>query len=100
MLNPFLYLIYYPTLLYKWIEFQIFKCIVPVCEWGGQYYFRKSRITINGPSPGDIQVHNKAMWPLVASAPSLGLGESYMAGYWDCDQIDELFYKIFKSGLH
>jgi cyclopropane-fatty-acyl-phospholipid synthase len=30
---------------------------------------------------------------------SLGFGESYMAGYWDCDAIDELTERLFRSEL-
>lgn len=30
---------------------------------------------------------------------SLGLGESYMEGWWDCERLDIFFYKILKAKL-
>ena len=41
-------------------------------------------ITINGTQPWDIQVHNEKLYQRVIAEGSLGLGESYMEGWWDC----------------
>ena len=56
-------------------------------------------VKINGSNPWDIQLNNHAFYKRVLSQGSLGLGESYMDGWWDCDDIDELFYKILKADL-
>lgn len=56
-------------------------------------------IEINGSAPWDIQVHDDRFFHRVAKSPSLGFGESYMDGWWDCDRIDECFTKIFESGI-
>jgi cyclopropane-fatty-acyl-phospholipid synthase len=50
---------------------------------------------INGDRPWDIRIHNERFYRRVITQGSLGLGESYMEGWWDCDQLDDLFYRLF-----
>jgi len=56
-------------------------------------------IRINGNNPYDIQIHNQRFYKRVLTQGSLGLGESYMDGWWECEKLDELFYKILYSGI-
>ncbi len=56
-------------------------------------------ITIDGGNPWDIKVHNDDLYRHVLAWGSLGLGESYMAGWWDCDKLDEFFYRILRADL-
>jgi len=56
-------------------------------------------IEINGSHPWDIRVHNDKLYRRVLSQGSLGLGESYMDGWWDCDALDEFIDKILKADL-
>ncbi len=56
-------------------------------------------IEINGKHPWDIQVHNEKLYSSVLSRGSLGLGESYMDGWWDVEQLDEFFNKVLRSRL-
>ncbi|WP_249023253.1 MULTISPECIES: cyclopropane fatty acyl phospholipid synthase [Kluyvera] len=56
-------------------------------------------IKINGSRPWDIQVHHADFFKRVFQQGSLGFGESYMDGWWDCDRLDVLFYKILKGKL-
>ncbi|MBI5621437.1 cyclopropane fatty acyl phospholipid synthase [Candidatus Falkowbacteria bacterium] len=51
-------------------------------------------VTLNGSQPWDPQVHNDQFYRRVLAQGSLGLGESYMDGWWDCAQLDEFFHKI------
>jgi cyclopropane-fatty-acyl-phospholipid synthase len=53
-------------------------------------------ITINGPELYDPQVINESFYDRVVSKGSLGLGESYMDGWWHCAQLDEFFYRILR----
>ena len=46
-------------------------------------------IQINGDRPWDIQVHNTNLYQRVISQGSLGLGEAYVEGWWDCSQLME-----------
>jgi cyclopropane-fatty-acyl-phospholipid synthase len=62
--------------------------------------FKMADIEIGGNSrPWDIQVHNEKFYPRVISNRSLGLGESYMDGWWDCNQVDEFVNKILTAKL-
>ncbi len=58
-----------------------------------------SDIIINGTRSWDIRVHNDTFFERVISGGSLGLGESYMDGWWDVEHLDEFFSKILRSGL-
>lgn len=63
-------------------------------------YFSKAGITYNGLQPWDMQVHDKRMARRVALKGSLGLGESYAEGMWDCERLDEMFCRYLSSHLH
>ncbi|MDH3650954.1 MAG: cyclopropane fatty acyl phospholipid synthase, partial [Saprospiraceae bacterium] len=52
-----------------------------------------------GPLPWDIQVYNDRFYRRLITQGSLGLGESYMDGWWDAEKLDEFFYKILKARL-
>jgi cyclopropane-fatty-acyl-phospholipid synthase len=56
-------------------------------------------ITINGSNPWDPQVHNDAIWPRILRHGSLGLGEAYVDGWWDCEQIDEFISRLIDAQL-
>ncbi len=56
-------------------------------------------IKINGPNPYDIQVHDERLYDRVLSETALGLGESYMDGWWDCEALDEFFTRLLRARL-
>lgn len=56
-------------------------------------------ISINGKRPWDIRVYNEDFYSRLLSTGSLGLGESYMEGWWDCDAIDQLIHKILQTDI-
>jgi len=56
-------------------------------------------IRINGNNRWDIQVHDNRFYKRAVGEAELGLGESYMDGWWDCDEIDTLICKLLRSGL-
>ncbi|MGD9118725.1 MAG: cyclopropane fatty acyl phospholipid synthase, partial [Dehalococcoidia bacterium] len=51
-------------------------------------------ININGNNPWDITVNNDSFYNKVMAWGSLGLGESYMDGWWECQKLDEFFFCI------
>ena len=57
-------------------------------------------ITINGGQPYDIEVHNNAFFKRVLKDEALGLGESYMDGWWDCEALDQFIDKILRAKLN
>lgn len=56
-------------------------------------------IQINGPHPWDLQVHDEHFYRRVIAHGSLGLGESYMQGWWDTQDLDGLIYRLLKADL-
>lgn len=56
-------------------------------------------VKINGNDPWDIKVSNERFYDRVFSSGVLGLGESYMDGWWNCDDISELFFRILRSDI-
>ncbi len=56
-------------------------------------------VTVGGNSPWDIQVHNHDFYRRVLAEGSLGLGESYMDGWWDCEKLDQFIYRVVGAQL-
>ena len=53
----------------------------------------------NGSQPWDLQVHDPRLYWRILTQGSLGLGESYMDGWWDCEALDEFFARVLRLGL-
>ena len=60
---------------------------------------QKAGVAVNGNAPWDIQVHDERFYDCVLSEGSLGLGESYMDGWWDVRELDEFFHRTLAAGL-
>jgi cyclopropane-fatty-acyl-phospholipid synthase len=56
-------------------------------------------VAINGERSWDIRVHDEGLYARILAQGSLGLGESYMDGWWDCDQLDEFFRRVLEAQL-
>lgn len=56
-------------------------------------------VKINGSSPSDIKVHNDEFYLRVLKQPALGLGETYMDGWWECTALDRFIDKILRADL-
>lgn len=56
-------------------------------------------IAVRGNRPFDINVHNHDLYARVLAQGSLGLGESYMDGWWDCNALDQFFFKIMRADV-
>lgn len=56
-------------------------------------------IEVNGPHPWDIQVKHPDFFKRVLQDGSLGLGESYMDGWWECTRLDMFFHRVLKGKL-
>lgn len=59
----------------------------------------RAGIAINGSALADIHVKNPDFFKRVLQEGSLGLGESYMDGWWECDRLDMFFSKVLRAGL-
>jgi cyclopropane-fatty-acyl-phospholipid synthase len=56
-------------------------------------------ITVGGTQPWDMQVHHPATFDRILTQGSLGLGESYMDGWWDCRAVDEFIARVLRARL-
>ena len=56
-------------------------------------------IRIDGDRPWDMRVHDERMFQRVLAHGTLGLGEAYMDGWWDCGQLDELVRRAQSADL-
>jgi cyclopropane-fatty-acyl-phospholipid synthase len=57
-------------------------------------------VALDGSNPWDIRVHDERFFGRVLRKRSLGLGESYVDGWWDCERLDELVFRAIRAGLH
>jgi cyclopropane-fatty-acyl-phospholipid synthase len=56
-------------------------------------------IRVGGGRPWDMRVHHPATFDRILTQGSLGLGESYVDGWWDCSQLDEFIARILRARL-
>jgi cyclopropane-fatty-acyl-phospholipid synthase len=56
-------------------------------------------VQIDGTAPTDIRVHDDQLYARVFAHGSLGLGEAYIDGWWDADDLAGLFTRILSSHL-
>ena len=59
--------------------------------------FASCGIDIDGPNAWDIQVHEEDFYARVLADGSLGLGESYMEGWWDVRDLDGFIFRLFAN---
>ena len=61
--------------------------------------FSVADVKFSGKRPWDIKVRNEAIYRRILKQGSIGLGEGYMDGWWECNRLDELFFRIYKANL-
>lgn len=80
----------------------------PQTQIGGKWRRRltsqlaEAGIVLNGDNPWDPQVHAKHeshMWARVRSRGLTGLGEAYVDGHWDCDDLAEMFRRLLVADV-
>lgn len=59
----------------------------------------RASVRVGGGRVWDIEVHDARMFARVLAQGSLGLGESYMDGWWDCPALDQFFERVFRARL-
>lgn len=60
---------------------------------------KEAGVTIGGGKPFDISVHNDRFYKRALAQGSMGLGESYMDGWWDAENLDEFFHRAISVKL-
>jgi cyclopropane-fatty-acyl-phospholipid synthase len=56
-------------------------------------------VKINGSRPWDIRLLTPGVPERVLASGSLGLGEAYMDGQWECDSLDEFFARVIRAKI-
>jgi cyclopropane-fatty-acyl-phospholipid synthase len=56
-------------------------------------------LELNGSRPFDPQVRDESVYKDVLIWGSLGLGDAYVSGKWDCSQLDEFFNRALSAKL-
>ncbi|MCG8461281.1 MAG: cyclopropane fatty acyl phospholipid synthase, partial [Holophagales bacterium] len=50
--------------------------------------------------PWDVEVRDDRFYPEVFGRVSLGLGDAYMDGYWECERLEDFFDRVYRVDLH
>lgn len=61
--------------------------------------FTLAGVAVNGDQPWDITIHDLRFYRRALKEQALGLGESYMDGWWDCPALDQFFHRILSAKL-
>ena len=59
----------------------------------------KAGVELNGSNPWDLQVHDERVYDRIFSSGSLGIGESYMDGWWDVEDLPTFFEKVLGARI-
>lgn len=59
----------------------------------------KAAIRVNGSNPWDMQIKAAGVPERAFSQGNLGLGEAYMDGAWDAEELDEFFARLLGTRL-
>lgn len=51
-------------------------------------------ITVGGPEPWDVTIHDERVWARVLRDSTLGGGEAYVEGWWDSPAIDQTICRL------
>lgn len=57
-------------------------------------YLEQAGITVNGAQDWDPQVHDPRFFSSALYQGSMGLGEAYLDGWWDCEDLGEFFRRL------
>lgn len=55
-------------------------------------------VVVNGTNPWDPQVHNPKLFERILAEGRIAVGESYMDGWWDVEDMTEMFSRILRKG--
>jgi len=51
----------------------------------------------NGDAPWDIKVTDSRLYRRILMEGSLGFGEAYMDGWWECESLDQFFHRLLAA---
>lgn len=69
------------------------------CEHIIRPLLEEADIRIDGTRPWDIRVIDPRFYCHVLFGGNLGLGESWINGWWSCQALDEFFFRLLQQGV-
>jgi len=57
-------------------------------------------IAIGGDAPWDIQVHDTRTYERIMRDGTVGVGESFTEGWWDCERLDQMIDRAVRGNLY
>jgi cyclopropane-fatty-acyl-phospholipid synthase len=59
----------------------------------------RAGVTVGGDAPWDIQIHDSRVYARVLRDGTLGVGESYVDGWWDSPALDQMLQRVIGSRI-
>jgi len=60
---------------------------------------KEADITVGGNKPQDIQIHDERLYKRIIKDGSLGVGEAYMEGWWDANNLDQFIAHAIRNNI-
>jgi len=60
----------------------------------------RAGVTVGGDAPWDIQVRDSRVFQRIMRDGTIGIGESFTEGWWDCQALDQLIERVVRAGLY
>ncbi len=61
--------------------------------------FDEAGVGVRGEEPGDIMVKDERFYGRFVRDATIGLGESYMDGWWECEELDTFAEKLLRVDI-
>ena len=61
---------------------------------------RLAGVKLGGDQPCDPQIHDERFFGACLTRGTLGFGESYVEGWWSCDDLEELVFRLSTHRYH
>ncbi len=58
-----------------------------------------AEIGVDGERPWDLRVSNRDFYRRLLGQGPIALGETYVDGLWECEQLDVFIFKVLRAGL-
>ena len=59
----------------------------------------RADVGVDGARPWDFLVHDCRLYPRLLRDGVLGLGEAYMEGWWDCEDLADSIFRLLRADL-
>ncbi len=59
----------------------------------------RAGVPIDGAERWSVRVHDERLWQRLVGQRELGMGESYVDGWWDADHLDEAVVRVLEANI-